>query len=84
MNYDDITKLDNKDLVKGIYDFYGQRVSDSMLAELMRREMESIEKLDSSIKGLDNATSLYSRWLIALAVIIAILIFVMTIKMFIP
>lgn len=73
MDDKDITNLDNKGLVKGIYDYQGMGVSDAMLAELIRREILSIENLRDSIEKLDKTTAKYSSCLIWLTVFIAIM-----------
>lgn len=79
MDDKDIANLDNKGLVKGIYDFQGMRVSDAMLAELIRREILSLESLRYSIEKLDKTTAKYSLCLIGLTVFIAILTLIMTV-----
>lgn len=83
MDDKDIANLDTKGLVKGIYDYQGMRVSDAMLAELIRREILSVESLRDSIEKLDKTTAKYSSCLIWLTVFIVILTFIMTLATFI-
>lgn len=79
MEHKDIENLDLKGLVKAAHDYQGQRISDPIFAELIRREILSVENLRGSIEKLDETTTKYSSRLVMLTVWIVILTFVMTI-----
>lgn len=83
MEYEDIIKETDEELVKHIFGHFNNQQADTRQAELIRRQIGAINELNSSINNLNETTARYNWWLISLSVIIAVLTFVMLVKMFI-